>query len=106
MRAFTFKSKGATIDFQKLEGKDKVRVLNLMNELQEFFFVFLARAKDGTQFSILLSRFKHSFETLQYSFKEHNGFFDKFADSIGMFVGYLSEEVAQFCSQIKISRYY
>ena len=76
-----------------------------MNELQEFFFVFLARAKDGTQSSILLSRFKHSFETLQSSYKKYNGVFDKFADSIGMFVGYPSEEVAQYSSQDRLLEY-
>ncbi len=40
MRAFTYKSKGATIGFQKLEGEDKVRVLNYKNFSLFFLLVF------------------------------------------------------------------
>ncbi len=107
IKAFKFEKPLTSIE---VEGENKEKVAQLMEELEEFFFVgktyFESDSQDlGYSGLIFVSRFKNLFEVAMNYANKHNGLLDEFADLSGILFGYSCEEVANYCSEERLRKY-
>ncbi len=93
----------------ELEGENKEKVTQLMEELENFFFtgrIYFEPDSQEFAFSglIFISRFKNLFEAAMNYAKKHNGLLDEFADLSGILFGYSSKEVAEYCLEERLKK--
>lgn len=96
LRTYKFNRLGTSIDFTY---QDMNKIINLREELKEFFFISHVHAKDNSQNSLFISRFKNWLESPLEQYVKYNGNFDKFGDLSGMLFDYLPKEIAWYCSK-------
>ena len=106
INAFKFKKSLASIE---LEGENKEKVAQLMEELENFFFtgrIYFEPDSQEFAFSglIFISRFKNLFDAAMNYANKHNGLLDEFADLSGILFGYSPKEVAEYCSEEKLKK--
>ena len=106
IKAFKFEKPLTSIE---LEGENKEKVAQLMEELENFFFTgHIYFEPDSQEFGftglILISRFKNLFDVAMNYANKHNGLLDEFADLSGFLFGYSSKEVAEYCSEERIKK--
>ncbi len=106
IKAFKFEKPLTSIE---LEGENKEKVAQLMEELENFFFtgrIYFEPDSQESAFSGLLfiSRFKNLFDAAMNYAKKHNGVLDEFADLSGILFGYSSKEVAEYCSEERLKK--
>ncbi|GAI45066.1 unnamed protein product [marine sediment metagenome] len=107
INAFKFEKPLTSIE---LEGEDKEKVAQLIEELENFFFtgrIYFEPDSQESAFSglIFISRFKNLFEAAMNYAKKHDGLLDEFADLSGILFGYSSKEVAEYCSEERLRKY-
>ena len=107
IKAFKFEKPLTSIE---LEGENKEKVAQLMEELENFFFtgrIYFEPDSQESAFSglIFISRFKNLFDAAMNYAKKHNGLLDEFADLSGILFGYSSEEVAEYCLKERLRKF-
>ena len=107
IKAFKFEKPLTSIE---LEGEDKEKVAQLIEELENFFFtghIYFEPDSQESAFSglIFISRFKNLFDAAMNYAKKHNGLLDEFADLSGILFGYSSKEVAEYCSEERLKKH-
>ena len=107
LKAFKFEKPLTSIE---LEGENKEKVAQLIEELENFFFIGHIYFEPDSQecaFSglIFISRFKNLFDAAMKYAKKHNGLLDEFADLSGILFGYSVKEVAEYCSEERLRKY-
>ena len=107
IKAFKFEKPLTSIE---LEGENKEKVAQLMEELENFFFTgHIYFEPDSQEFGftglILISRFKNLFDVAMNYANKHNGLLDEFADLSGILFGYSPKEVAKYCSGERLKKY-
>ncbi len=106
IKTFKFEKSLTSIE---LEGENKEKVAQLMEELENFFFtdhIYFEPDLQEFAFSglIFISRFKNLFDAAMNYAKKHNGLLDEFADLSGILFGYSSKEVAEYCSEERLKK--
>ena len=106
IRTFKFEKPLTSIE---LEGENKEKVAQLIEELENFFFtghIYFEPDSQESTFSglIFISRFKNLFDAAMNYAKKHNGLLDEFADLSGILFGYSSKEVAEYCLEERLKK--
>jgi len=106
IKAFKFEKPLTSIE---LEGENKEKVAQLMEELENFFFtgrIYFEPDSQEFAFSglIFISRFKNLFDAAMNYANKHNGLLDEFADLSGILFGYSPKEVAEYCSEERLKK--
>ena len=106
IKAFKFEKPLTSIE---LEGENKEKVAQLMEELENFFFtghIYFEPDSQESTFSglIFISRFNNLFDAAMNYAKKHNGLLDEFADLSGILFGYSSKEVAEYCLEERLKK--
>ena len=107
IKAFKFEKPLTSIE---LEGENREKVAQLIEELENFFFTgHIYFEPDSQEFAfsglIFISRFKNIFDAAMNYAKKHNGLLDEFADLSGILFGYSSKEVADYCSEERLKKF-
>ena len=107
IKSFKFEKSLTSIE---IEGGNKEKVAQLMEELEEFFFVgqtYFESDSHELGFSglIFISRFKNLFDVAMSYANKHKGLLDEFADLSGIIFGYSPKEVAKYCSGERLKKY-
>jgi len=106
IKAFKFEKPLTSIE---IEGENKEKVAQLIEELENFFFtgrIYFEPDSQESAFSglIFISRFKNLFDAAMNYAKKHNGLLDEFADLSGILFGYSSKEVAEYCLEERLKK--
>ena len=106
IKTFKFEKPLTSIE---LEGENKEKVAQLMEELEIFFFtgyIYFEPDSQESTFSglIFISRFKNVFDAAINFANKHNGLLDEFADLSGILFGYSSKEVAEYCLEERFKK--
>ena len=106
IKAFKFEKPLTSIE---LEGEDKEKIAQLMEELDNFFYtgrIYFEPDSQESAFSglIFISRFKNLFDAAMNYANKHNGLLDEFADLSGILFGYSPKEVADYCLEERFKK--
>ena len=107
LKAYKFEKPITSIE---IESENTEKVTQLMEELEDFFFVgHIYFEPDSREFGfsglIFISRFKNLFDVVMKYANEHNGLLDEFADLSGILFGYSTKKVAEYCSEERLKKY-
>lgn len=101
--AFKFKKPSTSIE---LYNKPIQRVLEIMKELERFFFVAHIHIRKNSEDLIFISRCANTPMFAKESARRFKGFFDGYADISGLLTGYSSEEITNYCAKKRLRKYH
>ena len=103
IKTFRFEKPLASIE---LYHKDSQKVLEIMKELEEFFFVaYVHIERHHSEELLFMSRFRNLVDVAEIYAKDYNGFFDEYADISGLLFGYSTNKIAEYCSQERLQKF-